>query len=492
MFEENTHTSSRTPGAYFVPGPSASASAEAATTDRETTPVSGVFTPAPPIDATVEPTTEAYVVDPEGGEVQSAEVLPTLWGIEKKKLLKLSFGFGIIVAIILGITLGIIVPRSNRNASPSDNTCGPLCGDNSQVPDPAKEVFGEVCADWDYNSNYLPVLEESIDSSRSLSEYCSETYDAAAYGCGCPSTVKPTNSCGGLCKDGSELIEPKRMVRDIHGEQLSCAEWEIKSLFDVDEEECVRYNAIGAVCGCENNEPHPDACGDLCTMGEMPPYARDGYSAWDAPCDAWDTYSKFLPIWYNNENGETCSEYYHDVARHCMCPNVEMPYPQCGTLCQERRKCPVICENGLPVDDPELVVRRDSCAGWEVAARMEVHEQFCPWHAMTGAECGCKNTPAKDACGPLCGENDIPHPEKVFQGQKCIEWGFMSAYLSKDYGATKDIMGVQRTECLGLTLAPPFGQRLHTAASALRQSLLPLDVERFARMDRQCLIQISW
>lgn len=50
---------------------------------------------------------------------------------------------------------------------------------------------------------------------------------------------------------------------DVNNQGRSCLDWQLKSQFDTDPNECVNYNAIGAMCGCPNNEPHPDACGPL-------------------------------------------------------------------------------------------------------------------------------------------------------------------------------------------------------------------------------------
>eukprot|EP00574_Skeletonema_japonicum_P013286 CAMPEP_0201723274 /NCGR_PEP_ID=MMETSP0593-20130828/7384_1 /ASSEMBLY_ACC=CAM_ASM_000672 /TAXON_ID=267983 /ORGANISM="Skeletonema japonicum, Strain CCMP2506" /LENGTH=254 /DNA_ID=CAMNT_0048214363 /DNA_START=225 /DNA_END=986 /DNA_ORIENTATION=- len=53
---------------------------------------------------------------------------------------------------------------------------------------------------------------------------------------------------------------------------------------------------------------------------------------------------------------------------------------------------------------------------------------------MVGAQCGCKNKPAHDACGPLCGGASLPDPKKEVYGQTCDSWNFMSTYLSPAYG----------------------------------------------------------
>jgi hypothetical protein len=52
-------------------------------------------------------------------------------------------------------------------------------------------------------------------------------------------------------------------VIDIHFNEMSCRDFELKSLFETDPNECVHYNAMGVICGCPSNEPHSEACGPL-------------------------------------------------------------------------------------------------------------------------------------------------------------------------------------------------------------------------------------
>eukprot|EP00984_Skeletonema_dohrnii_P034740 scaffold33662_cov148-Skeletonema_dohrnii-CCMP3373.AAC.1 len=71
------------------------------------------------------------------------------------------------------------------------------------------------------------------------------------------------------------------------------------------------------------------------------------------------------------------------------------------------------------VPEPDLVVRRETCQAWELHSRLEVHEFVCPFYNMAGAQCGCENEPAPDACGPLCGGASLPDPKKEVYGQTC-------------------------------------------------------------------------
>ena len=103
--------------------------------------------------------------------------------------------------------------------------------------------------------------------------------------------------------------------------------------------------------------------------------------------------SMYLPSWYNNPDNESCQEYYQDPAYGCACPGVNEAPIRCGKLCQDRFICDPICDDGSDVPDPGLIVRRETCAGWENQARTEVHSEVCPLYRMTGAMCGCDNEP---------------------------------------------------------------------------------------------------
>ena len=74
--------------------------------------------------------------------------------------------------------------------------------------------------------------------------------------------------CCVACFSMSQIMSPLcsyqfHRVIDIHFNEMSCRDFELKSLFETDPNECVHYNAMGAICGCPSNEPHPEACGPL-------------------------------------------------------------------------------------------------------------------------------------------------------------------------------------------------------------------------------------
>ena len=369
---------------------------------------------------------EAYAVE-DLEDPPSAVVVDTCFGIERKRLIIIVSVSTVAIAIILGCVFGILAPLSKRNTS--QQTCGPLCGPGTTLPDGNRKVFGATCEDWNFNSTNLPLFTQDERT-------CTDIYAAAAYGCGCADIEIPVDGCGMLCSDSSEFLpDPQFVVKDINNQELSCKDWQLKSQFDTDSQECVNYNAIGALCGCTSNEVHPDACGGLCPRGEDF-FHSTAHRIWNTACGSWDTFARYLPIWYNNKKKQTCEEYYSEVAYGCACQVLSDVELECGTLCQQRRTCNPICQGGKKdIPDPDLVVRRETCRDWELHSRLEVHEFVCPFYNMVGAQCGCNNDPASDACGPLCGVGaSLPDPEKEVHGQTCESWDFMSTYLGPAYG----------------------------------------------------------
>ena len=387
---------------------------------------------------------EAYTVE----DLTRAEVVQTVWGVDKKKLIKISTSIVISVSIILAIVLGVLIPRSNNKetvtASSSADVCGPLCGEETpSVPFPRKKMLGKFCEDWNQISKASLINETERG--------CEAAYAAASYGCECPDVEIPlAASCGKLCSDGSDISSDKKneMVTDIHGTKLTCSEWEIQSMFDTREEECVNYNAIGTLCGCYTNKLHPDACGHLCWNDDETMSCNLIDEVWGMTCSEWNILSSYLPIWYNNEGGETCEEYWQDVAYACGCSDIPKPSMDCRTLCQSHRLCPGLCWDGSDIPDPDLIARRDTCLNWERTARHEQKEFYCPLYYIAGSMCGCENNlPPEGACGPLCSGvdyrgNSLPAPNKIVLGQSCYEWNYISSYLTADVASTgTDVLG---------------------------------------------------
>ena len=439
---EDSAIDSDPPGAYAVPGargwgyntPADFNVSTAPAPAQENNPDNEVLdADAQTLAASGQYSATAYVVE-EGAEPSFAEVVHTCFGIDRKRLIALSFGAFVLLVVILSIVLGVLLPKANNQNS--QNACGPLCGEDGDPTDPKKLVMGYSCEDWNFNSTIIPVEQDQ----------CSIQYSAAAYGCGCPGIEIPPNPCGSLCQDGKELLEPELLVRAINNVEMTCADWELKSMFDTDQNECVNYNTVGVMCGCKNNDPHPDACGPLCTNGDSPiPIVHLVYGN---TCRDWNIMSMNLPKWYHNVKEEECSEYFQDIAYGCGCPGVQLPPDTCNTICQDRRKCKRICEDGSPVPDLDFISRDVSCQGWEYHARMEFWPQVCPLYHMVGAECGCDNTPPVDACGPLCGAGtNVPNPDKEVLGKTCAEWDSTSSFLFPGYGQNKEGASGLFTDC---------------------------------------------
>ena len=243
-----------------------------------------------------------------------------------------------------------------------------------------------------------------------------------------------------LCLDLSEsLPHPDRIVTDINDNTMTCGEWQVRSRFDSNPNECPNYNAVGKLCGCQSNIPSPGNCGPLC--GANDEADNSGFPimlVYDQPCDDWDVFSTYLPISYGN-HGDTCDERYRDIAHRCECPTSSLPPADCLSLCQERSLCGQLCSDGTAIPDPNKVVRGMSCLAWEFRSRMDSwkgQEELCAFHHMVGAECGCaSNAPPVNACGPLCGPDDfLPDPGRQVQGNSCAEWDSVSSFLYEGYG----------------------------------------------------------
>ncbi len=366
-------TSVSRPGAYAVyPTPSTTVVAEEATTVSGTPSVTANSMTATTANAPdYLNITEAYTVD--DTPPPSATVVKTFYGVERKRFYQF-VGGGL---VILAVVLAIAIPLS-KNSSSSD-TCGPLCGEGNEVPNPDLMVLGKTCRQYDEDSTNIVAPSDS----------CLPTYSVAAYGCGCPSSLETAESssvCGKLCSDGIAMPDPELEVKDYKLNSYTCRDWETLSLFESNSDECPLYNAIGHLCGCASNEPHPDSCGPLCERGEALSTGVDidfggdllesivtpnPPQVWGVTCSDWNTFSSFLPSWYNNEKGETCGEFYESIAYGCACPGTrQFAMSECGPLCQELRKCKPLCEDGsaLPEESKELV-KYSTCEDWEYTAR---------------------------------------------------------------------------------------------------------------------------
>ena len=219
---------------------------------------------------------------------------------------------------------------------------------------------------------------------------------------------------------------------------MPCAEWQVRSRFESNADECPNYNAVGKLCGCLSSVPLPDNCGPLCGHDDNDGSGFPPKVVYFQPCEDWDVFSAYLPISYGN-HGETCDERYRDIAYRCQCPTATLPPADCGSLCQERSFCGQLCSDGTAVPDPNKVVRGMSCLAWEFRSRMDTwenQEELCAFHNMVGAECGCaSNAPPANACGPLCGpDGSLPDPGRQVQGNSCAEWDSTSSFLYEGYG----------------------------------------------------------
>ena len=463
-----------------------------------------------------DPAVEAYAVTPDE-EATQAVVLDTVCGVERKRFMIMGFA----ALLVLAIVLGIAIPISQRNAAANANgtdekVCGPICGaDVLQPPNLDRVVLGKTCKEWNRISLDTPLAttdKNDDDGSTTESDSiitnsnssCDPLFQLVAYGCGCPSSTTSDAStasssgktrngnkgCGMLCTvddkskstkeapfDPSLVIGPMKHFTDkilMDGYNTSiksglleagvsttftCGDWELLSLFEMDDEKCPAYNALGHLCGCQSNQPHPDACGPLCEGGEF--VFSSQTNIYGATCEDWDKLSRFLPSWYGNPNDEeTCEEHFFDVKYGCACPESRKPppfenEPECGALCQQLRTCPPICggeggdegdsseggRQGSQMVDPSKAVQRESCYGWEMLSRVSPDPNLCPFYGMMGAQCGCEVEEPENSfsniCGAFCGGDieNIPDVGRMVAGETCGDWYYKSTYLPVSHGS---------------------------------------------------------
>lgn len=354
--------------------------------------------------------TQAYLV--QESEIHGEATIVKTWcGIDQK--------YAVVIAILaIGATIAIVLGVDPPNQQDPIPSCGPLCGSES-ISNPEQIVLGLSCEYWN-----LASLQPDDG------KLCDSQYGAAAYACGCPNVDIPSNACGGLCSRGEALQDPDKVVKDVHGTARTCGEWELIAKFDTrTTDACANYNAVGVLCGCQDNVPPPDACGPLCADNLLP---QPSMVVWGQSCEEWNTMASFLPVW----GDETCSQIFQDVAYRCECPEVKPPPDECNILCQERSFCGAsMCQDDSPIPYPDKVVRGMTCKDWSFFSRLTDHEEMCYFYEMIGAECGCDNTPTSNACGPLCGNGQgLAHPSRKVRGQRCDEWDSMSTFLFAGYG----------------------------------------------------------
>jgi len=382
----------------------------------------------------------AYLV--EENEVRGeAKIVKTWCGIDQKcVVIVVLVAIGVLVATVLGVN-----PNQDEEGEEIPS-CGPLCGTNTDVPTPEQIVLGLSCEDWNLAS--LLHVEDGT---------CDSRYGATAYACDCPNVEIPSNACGGLCSSGEALPDPDKIVTDIHGTLMTCGEWELLSKFDTtSNDSCSNYNAVGVQCGCEDNVPPPDACGSLCADNLLP---HPGTVVWGQSCEEWNTLSTFLPVLQDSD--ETCSQMFQDVAYRCECPElVEPPPDECNALCQERSFCGAsMCQDDSLIPEPDKVVRGIACKDWSFFSRLTDHVEMCYFYEMVGAECGCGNAPPANACGPLCGSEEVlAYPSREVRGQRCDEWNSMSTFLFAGYGeAMPGTTSMISTTCVDFFSPLAFG-----------------------------------
>lgn len=139
---------------------------------------------------------------------------------------------------------------------PHEDGCGPLCGPGQSLPYPDRLYAGQSCSDWDYASRFLPDWYQLFqEGNGGTTRSCSDFFDKIAYGCGCQGFDPPSDGCGMLCNDGSQIPDPDKVVAG-----RTCRDREIDSLFQTDKNRCMISSVAGTACGCPGGIEYTEEC----------------------------------------------------------------------------------------------------------------------------------------------------------------------------------------------------------------------------------------
>ena len=217
--------------------------------------------------------------------------------------------------------VGFFGAKCGCNNAPPGNGCPALCGPDHALPDQDKIVWGQSCRDWE--------LEALYDAYSRDEGICAEAYSEIAYLCGCSDVdlPDPGSSCGPLCTDGSDVPFLDRVVYN-----ETCGYWAIESIFDqfaVEEDYCSDYHHIGDLCGCSHGPPE-----NGCLMCDGP-LAYPEKLSWNAEMEE-DTMTcaedeLYLAYTYTNDEQE-CAASRSVLGSYCGCETA--PAPDC-VLCPD-------------------------------------------------------------------------------------------------------------------------------------------------------------
>ena len=133
--------------------------------------------------------------------------------------------------------------------------CGAFCGD-SNIPNPEQVVNGKTCEDWRYMASHLAEDYEYLSPWGTLRPFAScEQIHQIEYGCGCDNSAPPDESCGKLCGNDVDLPDPLL----IKGGR-PCGDWELRSVFDTNVNNCQIYDVVRDNCGCETTNKYQRDC----------------------------------------------------------------------------------------------------------------------------------------------------------------------------------------------------------------------------------------
>lgn len=133
--------------------------------------------------------------------------------------------------------------------------CGAFCGGGT-IPNPEQVVNGKTCEDWRFMASHLAENYEYLSPWGMLRPFVScEQIHQIEYGCGCDNSSPPDESCGKLC--GNDVALPDPLL--IKGGR-PCGDWELRSVFDTNVNNCQVYDVVRDNCGCETTNMYRRDC----------------------------------------------------------------------------------------------------------------------------------------------------------------------------------------------------------------------------------------
>jgi len=213
----------------------------------------------------------------------------------------------LVVLIIIGVTLGVVLPRSLHNDSqvgpatqaPSKLECT-LCPNgsmaiqyrNRQIPRQPNEGFSKTCGSLASDPMFVAALLEGGSGD------CYMDVQVYANYCGCPSASTETRSSGcSFCPLG---LNPPNALRTTPVYNDTCSDLStfiasVSSSQCVDSTSVLNVKASGTFCQCANVRDIPKQYCELCPIvGDEPQFVQNNASRYNMSCDDLNGYASLL------------------------------------------------------------------------------------------------------------------------------------------------------------------------------------------------------